>query len=152
MLVRLTRVWVPLVRASATAAKPARLGFSPALRVSVPAELHAGRGTSLLWLRRQAVGSVSERCRATCRERRPLAPRRPGRSRLGLLESLPCLDEELPRLLRRARGRLVDEARGPLEQRRHARRDGLPRTRGARGPGVHRAAAAHTRQPSPRRR
>src|SRR5207245_8476299 len=67
---------------------------------SPPAELHAGRGTSPLWLRSQAVGSVSERCRAVCRERRPLALRRPGRSRLDLLESLPRLDEELPRLLR----------------------------------------------------
>src|SRR5207249_2342425 len=34
MLVRLTRVLVPSVRASPTAGKPARLGFSPAVRVS----------------------------------------------------------------------------------------------------------------------
>src|SRR5438034_7321832 len=34
MLMRLTRVVVPSVRASPTAGKPARLGFSPALRVS----------------------------------------------------------------------------------------------------------------------
>src|SRR5438552_12009282 len=34
MLVRLTRVLVPSVRASPTAVKPARLGFSPAARVS----------------------------------------------------------------------------------------------------------------------
>src|SRR5437762_3000917 len=35
MLMRLTRVRVPSVRASPTAGKPARLGFSPALRVRV---------------------------------------------------------------------------------------------------------------------
>src|SRR5207249_11194671 len=34
MLMRITRVVVPSVRASPTAGKPARLGFSPALRVS----------------------------------------------------------------------------------------------------------------------
>src|SRR5438093_11662514 len=34
MLVRLTRVLVPSVRASPTAVKPARLGFSPAIRLS----------------------------------------------------------------------------------------------------------------------
>src|SRR5262249_44267061 len=34
MLVRLTRTLVPSVRASPTAGKPARLGFSPAARVS----------------------------------------------------------------------------------------------------------------------
>src|SRR5207237_1035189 len=34
MLVRLTRTLVPSVRASPTAGKPARLGFSPAIRVS----------------------------------------------------------------------------------------------------------------------
>src|SRR5207253_10667814 len=45
---------------------------------SFPTRRSSDLGTSPLRLRRQAVGSVSERCRATCRERRPLAPRRPG--------------------------------------------------------------------------